>query len=52
MRPRRALPWEDVQRLLRAVDTSSARGLRDYVLLLLMSTYGREPHCLNNEPGL
>lgn len=39
-RPRRALPWEDVQRLLRAVDTSSARGLRDHALLLLMSTYG------------
>lgn len=39
-RPRRALPWEDVQRLLRAVDTSSPRGLRDYSLLLLMSTYG------------
>jgi integrase/recombinase XerD len=39
-RPPRALPWEDVQRLLRAVDTSSARGLRDYALLLMMSTYG------------
>jgi integrase len=39
-RPRRALPWEDVQRLLRAVDTSTARGLRDYALLLTMSTYG------------
>jgi integrase/recombinase XerD len=39
-RPRRALPWEDVQRLLGAVDTSSARGLRDYALLLMMSTYG------------
>jgi integrase/recombinase XerD len=39
-RPRCALPWEDVQRLLRAVDTSSPRGLRDYALLLLMSTYG------------
>jgi integrase/recombinase XerD len=39
-RPRRALPWEDVQRLLRAVDTSTARGLRDYALLLMMSTYG------------
>lgn len=38
--PRRALPWEDVQRLLRAVDTSSARGLRDHALLLMMSTYG------------
>lgn len=39
-RPRRALPWSDVQRLLRAVDTSSARGLRDHALLLMMSTYG------------
>ena len=39
-RPRRALPWEDVQRLLRSVDTSTARGLRDHALLLLMSTYG------------
>ena len=39
-RPRRALPWEDVQRLLRAVDTSTARGLRDHTLLLMMSTYG------------
>lgn len=39
-RPRRALPWEDVQRLLRAVDSSTARGLRDHALLLMMSTYG------------
>ena len=39
-RPRRALPWVDVRRLLRAVDTSSARGLRDHALLLMMSTYG------------
>ncbi len=39
-RPRRALPWEDVQRLLRAVDTSSARGLRDHALLLMMSVCG------------
>ena len=39
-RPRRALPWEDVQRLLRAVDTRTARGLRDHALLLMMSTYG------------
>ena len=38
--PRRALPWEDVQRLLRAVDTSTARGLRDRAMLLMMSTYG------------
>ena len=39
-RPRRALPWEDVQRLLRAVDTSTAGGLRDHAMLLMMSTYG------------
>jgi len=39
-RPRRALRWEDVQRLLRAAYTSTARGLRDYALLLMMSTYG------------
>ncbi|MFM0441879.1 site-specific integrase [Paraburkholderia strydomiana] len=38
--PRQALPWEDVQRLLRAVDTGTARGLRDHALLLMMSTYG------------
>ena len=34
------MSWEDVRRLLRAVDKSSARGLRDYALLLMMSTYG------------
>jgi site-specific recombinase XerD len=39
-RPRRALPWTDVQRLLRSVDASSPRGLRDRALLLMMSTYG------------
>jgi integrase/recombinase XerD len=39
-RPRRALPWEDVQRLLGAVDTSTACGLRDHAILLMMSTYG------------
>jgi site-specific recombinase XerD len=39
-RPRRALPWDDVQRLLKAVDKTAARGLRDHALLLLMCTYG------------
>lgn len=39
-RPQRALPWEDIQCLLRAVDTSKASGLRDHAILLLMSTYG------------
>lgn len=39
-RPHRTLPWEDVQRILRAVDRSTPCGRRDYVLLLMMSTYG------------
>ncbi len=39
-RPRRALSWTDVQRLLRSVDLSVRGGLRDRALLLLMSTYG------------
>jgi integrase/recombinase XerD len=39
-RPRRALPWEDVQRLLQAIDTSTGAGQRDYALLLMMSVYG------------
>src|SRR5271169_1686371 len=39
-RPRRALYWEEVRRLLRSVDTSTSRGLRDHALLLMMSTYG------------
>ena len=38
--PRRALPWDEVQQLLRAVDTSTARGLRDHAMLLMMSAYG------------
>jgi len=39
-RPLRALPWEDVRRILHAVDRSTAGGQRDYALLLLMSVYG------------
>lgn len=38
--PHRALPWADVQRILRAVDRTSAKGRRDYALLLMMSVYG------------
>jgi site-specific recombinase XerD len=38
--PPRALPWSDVQRLLRAVDRGTRPGLRDYAMLLLMSLYG------------
>jgi site-specific recombinase XerD len=39
-RPRRALPWDDVRRILRAVDRSTYTGRRDYAMLLMMSTYG------------
>lgn len=39
-RPPRALPWEDVVRLLAAIDTRSRTGRRDRALLLLMATYG------------
>lgn len=42
-RPRqlpRALPWSDIQKLLRAVDRRTLTGLRDYTIFLLMSLYG------------
>ena len=39
-RPHRALPWQDVQRILRAVDRTTPVGRRDYALLLMMSAYG------------
>ncbi len=38
--PPRALPWSDVQKILRAVDRSTRTGVRDYAMLLLMSLYG------------
>lgn len=36
----RSLPWETVRALLRSIDRSSATGLRDYAMFLLMATYG------------
>ena len=45
-RPRqlpRALPWSDVQKLLRAVDRRTLTGQRDYTILLFMSLYGLGP---------
>lgn len=39
-RPHRALPWEDVRRILRGIDRWTPCGRRDYALLLMMSTYG------------
>lgn len=39
-RPHRTLPWDDVRRILQAIDRQSACGRRDYALLLMMSMYG------------
>jgi integrase/recombinase XerD len=36
----RALPWETVRALLRSIDRTSATGVRDYAIFLLMATYG------------
>jgi site-specific recombinase XerD len=36
----RALPWDGVNTLLQSIDTTSAIGLRDYAMLLLIATYG------------
>jgi len=35
-----ALPWETVQRILDAVDTTRPRGQRDLAMLKLLATYG------------
>ena len=39
-RPPRAVPWNDVRRILRAIDTAAPLGLRDKALFLMMATYG------------
>lgn len=36
----RALPWETVRALLRSIDRTSAKGMRDYAMFLLIATYG------------
>ena len=36
----RALSWDTVTALLRSIDTTSAMGLRDYTMFLLIATYG------------
>ena len=38
-RPRRAVPWNDVRRIPRAIDARAPLGLRDKALFLLMATY-------------
>ncbi len=39
-RPPRALPWADVQRILRAIDVHAGLGPRDFAIFLMMATYG------------
>jgi len=36
----RSIPWDDVRRLLEAVDRRTAAGKRDYAILVLLVTYG------------
>jgi site-specific recombinase XerD len=36
----RALPWNTVRSLLRAIDRSTLKGRRDYAMFLLIATYG------------
>jgi integrase/recombinase XerD len=36
----RALPWSTVIELLRSIDVTSAIGLRDYAIFILIATYG------------
>ena len=40
----RSISWDDVRRMLAAVDRRSARGIRDYAILLLLVTYGLRAH--------
>ncbi len=39
-RPHRALHWDEVRRILAAIDRSTPTGRRDYAILLMMSVYG------------
>jgi integrase/recombinase XerD len=39
-RPPRALPWNDVRRMLRSIRQDGPVARRDYAVLLLMATYG------------
>lgn len=40
VRPPRALPWKDVQRILQVIDVRAPLGRRDFALFLMMGTYG------------
>jgi len=39
-KPPRALPWEDVRRILRSISQAQPPGRRDFAMLLLMALYG------------
>lgn len=40
----RSITWDEVRRMLEAVDQRTARGRRDYAILLLLVTYGLRAH--------
>jgi len=40
----RSISWDDVQKMLEAVDQRTALGKRDYAILLLLITYGLRGH--------
>lgn len=39
-RPPRAVPWDDIRRILRAVSRRDRREIRDYAILLMLASYG------------
>ena len=39
-----SITWDEVRRMLEAVDRRTARGQRDYAILLLLVTYGLRAH--------
>jgi integrase/recombinase XerD len=40
----RSITWDEVRRMLEAVDRRAAKGRRDYAMLLLLVTYGLRAH--------
>ena len=40
----RSITWDEVRRMLETVDRRTARGRRDYAILLLLVTYGLRAH--------
>jgi integrase/recombinase XerD len=39
-RPPRTLPWDDVRRILRAVEKTRSPGKRDFAIILVLAAYG------------